>query len=314
MQKIYFLPIKISVVFISIYILIKGDRFDLSAQVSLFKKPELLAILLVLWVFSFIVLVALRWIWVAQMLGLSMSFLFSLHTQITAVFLGSWLPTSVGGDFWKAYKFGQCYDSVGKKNSAYLSVILDRAIGLYAITTLGTICVLCDLNNWRNSQYFPLAMFLVAISSFMTIFLILLFYKKNQISTLISILPIRFAMLTRLARAFSDIELNHLHMLRATLTSFVIQSINIYFLMLIAQDVTDNSIAFSALGSIYAISLIASIISLAPGGFGVGHLTFDILLSQLGFTHGADIFNVFFIITALFSLIGILIFILPIVK
>ncbi len=301
---------KIVIVTVPIYLLLQEDQFDLTLQLGLLETPVALFTLFIVWFFSFILLVALRWVMIAHILGLALPIKFALYTHMAGVFLSSWLPGSIGGDVWKAYRFGQLRKlSSEKKGPAYLSVFLDRAIGLFALIVWGAVCILWNYDVWNQSDYSILADGLIGLAVLLSLVGLALFITPLTvpifIAKIITNLRQKTDILNVLFQQLQSIRQNKTGLIYSLLISLIIQAINVFFLMLIAQYVTDLSVPFVAVSAIFAISLIITILSLAPGGLGVGHFMFFVLFEAQGIPNGADIFNVFFVVITLFSAIGI---------
>ncbi len=301
---------KIVIVTVPIYLLLQEDKFDLALQLGLLDTPGIFFTLFIVWFFSFVLLVALRWVMIARILGLTLPVRFALHTHMAGVFLSSWLPGSIGGDVWKAYRFGQFRKlSSERRGPAYLSVFLDRAMGLYALIVWGAVCILWNYDVWGQSDYSILADALIVLAVLLSLMGLFIFIFPISLPVFI----VKIISGLRQKTNFLDVLFQHLNSIRenktsliySLLISFVLQAANVFFLMLIAQYVTGLPVSFIAVSGVFAISLIVTILSLAPGGLGVGHLMFLVLFETQGVPNGADIFNVFFIVITLFSVIGI---------
>ncbi len=301
---------KIVIVTVPIYLLLQEDQFDLTLQLGVLDTPVAFFTLFIVWFVSFILLVALRWVMIARILGLSLPIKFALYTHMAGVFLSSWLPGSIGGDVWKAYRFGQLRKlSSEKKGPAYLSVFLDRAMGLFALIVWGAVCILWNYDVWNHSDYGVLADGLVGLAVLLSLIGMVLFITPFTLpgfmAKTIANLEQKTGVLNVLFQQLHRIRMNKISLIYSLLISLVIQAVNVFFLMLIAEYVTGLSVPFVAVSGIFAISLIVTILSLAPGGLGVGHFMFFVLFEAQGIPNGADIFNVFFVVITLFSAIGI---------
>ena len=290
-------------------LLLRNGEFDLGAQKGVFSNPLLLTGLFLLWLVTFIGLVALRWSWTANAIGLTLPFRAALTTHLGSVFLSTWLPSGIGGDFWKAYRFGRLAPTGAARSAAYFSVILDRAIGLYAMLVLGAICILADFSTWWDSSYLIFAIAELLLCAAVTIVAALLFRRSDRLTGMGEFGSGCSWFWDPLANLLSKhsgrLSADRVTIIYCFLLSCVIQSANIAFLECITNNVTGLNVDFSTLAAVFSIGTIVIILSMVPGGFGIGHLLFFALLQSFGIPNGADIFNVYFVLTAGFSLIGL---------
>ena len=306
---------KLLIVAVPIFYLIDGGRFDLARQIAVLYEPASVVLLFLLWAASFVVLVALRWGIVARILDLDLPAGFAIKAHLAGVFLSSWLPGGIGGDLWKAYRFGARLKASGNRPAAYLSVVLDRVVGLYALMLCGSFCVLLEIGLWLGSAYAVLAILLLASCVLATALGLLLLFAPRPLPPrakgLIERVTARYELARMLVAQIRSIRNHKTLLLRCLSMSILIQVLNVLFFGYIAMLVTGQPVSFITISAIFTISLLVTIASMAPGGLGVGHLMFDVLFADFGLRNGADVFNVFYFVTTFFSLAGLLPYLLP---
>ncbi|MFQ5582020.1 MAG: lysylphosphatidylglycerol synthase transmembrane domain-containing protein [Mariprofundaceae bacterium] len=86
------------------------------------------------------VLCALRWVWLARGLGLTVRVLRKIQLYFLGMFLSLFLPSIIGGDVARGYLLARGRKDAGWQAAA--SVILERINGVYALTLLVTACML----------------------------------------------------------------------------------------------------------------------------------------------------------------------------
>ena len=107
------------------------SRVDLAEVYQLILKVKFEAFTLAFFIYLIAhVLFLFRWHKILRALQVKVRFLTLLRLQLIGLFFNQFLPTSAGGDVIKAYYISQ---DTGKTGMSFLSVFLDRYIGLLAI-------------------------------------------------------------------------------------------------------------------------------------------------------------------------------------
>lgn len=317
-KRILVLLAKLLIVAAPIVYLIEEGRFDLGRQVAIFHEPASIALLFLLWAVSFVGLMAWRWRILARVLDLQLPVGFALQVHLAGIFLSSWLPASIGGDLWRAYRFGALLKTSGRRTTAYLSVVLDRVVGLYVLMLVGSACVLIDIERWLASDFSVLALLLLAACALATALGLLTLYAPlslpSGLKALAEKVTARSDTASLLAANLRSIRKNRRILPGCLALSVLIQVLNLLLFGIVAELVTGQPIGFVTVSAVFTIGLLVTIASMAPGGLGVGHLMFDVLFADLGLQSGADVFNVFFFVTTFFAFLGLLPYLLPDMK
>ena len=90
------------------------------------------------------------------------------------------------------------------------------------------------------------------------------------------------------------------------LFSILAQCLTLFFLWFICSSLGISDIKFQDLMIIYPIGALITIIPLAPGGMGVGHVAFEKLFHLVNAHGGANAFNLFFIGQTALNCLGVL--------
>lgn len=116
------------------------SRIDLAEVYQLMMMVSVKAFVLALFIYFIAqLLFTLRWNKILQALQVNTSLIKLLPLQFIGLFFNLFLPTSAGGDFVKAYYISK---DTGKTGTSFLSVFLDRYIGLLAIIASATVAAL----------------------------------------------------------------------------------------------------------------------------------------------------------------------------
>ncbi len=91
-------------------------------------------------------LCGLRWAWMAEGLGITVSRTRKVRLYFLGMFASLFLPSTIGGDVVRGVLLARGEGRQGQKLAAAASVVLDRANGLYALVLL--IAVFLPLFDW----------------------------------------------------------------------------------------------------------------------------------------------------------------------
>jgi uncharacterized membrane protein YbhN (UPF0104 family) len=86
----------------------------------------------------------------------------------------------------------------------------------------------------------------------------------------------------------------------------VIQGIGILFYWYTTNTLTGQSPSWPEFVIVLPFGMIATVLPIAPGGLGVGHVAFDKLYSLIGLSGGANVFNAIAISQLALNLTGII--------
>jgi len=135
--------LRFAVAAVALYIAFRGEDLGQVAEVLLGLKLWVLAAVLGIFFISQLIFVA-RWNMLLRVQSIKIGFWSAVRLHLLGLFYNNCLPTSVGGDFLRAWYVTRHTD---KKLEAALSVFVDRAVGL-----TGQLQQFSELSLWSLSQ------------------------------------------------------------------------------------------------------------------------------------------------------------------
>ncbi|UCE98634.1 MAG: flippase-like domain-containing protein [Planctomycetota bacterium] len=128
--------LRFGVAAIALYIAFRGEDLGQVAEVLLGLKLWVLAAVLAIFFVSQLIFVA-RWNMLLRVQSIKIGFWSAVRLHLLGLFYNNCLPTSVGGDFLRAWYVTRHTD---KKLEAALSVFVDRAVGLTGMFIMAFSC------------------------------------------------------------------------------------------------------------------------------------------------------------------------------
>lgn len=218
---------------------------------------------------------AYKWQKSLRLHGLEYRFLFLLKVFCIGFFFNNFLPTSIGGDAYRAIK---TVPNDGFKSRAVSAILLERIIGLAALLFLGCIAGIYILRN----EHIPVVLYFV------------LTCLAGGTAIILLMMILRMSFLSRFLERLKRIE--KLEILTHNLSLIFrdpMALVNIFVVSLIFQFLAIVAIAalFDALGSdggyakyaiIATIVALSSMIPISINGIGVTESAFAVTATQLG--------------------------------
>lgn len=288
--------LKISTAVALVYWLIDTGKLDFNALSILWKTPSLLCITCSFWLIGAVFLCALRWQSLVQGMQYSLSLAQAIRLNLIGIFFNTVMPGVVGGDLVKAI-----YVCKGQKRSdkmsVFLTILLDRIIGLVALFFISLVAILLNWNSIFGNPILRPFVFVVLILFVSIIFFALLLllensYKQVKILTSIIATLCKVKIFKNIYSVFRRYKDNPVFLLKAMLFGVIHQSLYVLLFMSVTMAYTKTNIEWSLLLTVLPIGIVTTAIPLAPGGIGVGHVAFDKLFSLIGISNGANIFNI----------------------
>ncbi|MFP5489963.1 MAG: YbhN family protein [Bacteriovoracia bacterium] len=224
------------------------------------------------------------------------------------LFFGSVLPGSITGDVVKIFYV--------KKSDASLSTpfllfssFLDRVMGLtglillmggFSVFNYSTLSALSPkLVPMLHFNFFLLASVITA--------LIVFFLAPHLIEQLLTILKSFVPQSKwpgRLQDLWKDLITARKQMGLAILISIVVQFLGVVIFHLLVSPQYQTALSLELVLSFIPLGFMALAIPIAPGGLGVGHAAFQTLFGFAGEMNGANFFNMYFVVTMVFNILG----------
>jgi len=245
-----------------------------------------LALITFLTIGTIFVIASFRWRMLLKVQGVTLGFFRIFHLTMIGIFFNNFVPGLTGGDFVKAYYVSR---ETHKKTEAITTVFLDRAVGLFALSTLAAVMVLVNITRpeFRSASIVVYAFLIMGILAAVT------FYSQRVRRRLVG----RLGRISFLERALSFIPIRKIAgdidralilyrkhkraVLMAILVSFLAHSISILANFGYGQALGLNA----GIGDYFLlVPIIAMITSLPilPAGWGVGEAAYVFGFSLVG--------------------------------
>lgn len=315
-KKIAFLAAKLILALGLVYWLFKSGKIDLAQVLEFFKSPKILALNFLIWFCSPILLGAWRLHLILLRLRFTIKFRTTAAFQGIGLFFNTAMPGALGGDLVKSFLI---YNHNKKNNMSgvLVSVLMDRIIGMVAIVVMG---IFFMLGNLQTILLMPSLRPVIYFSFFLLcglgIFLTIVFFPNQKLMQIIDqILNYRFLTgFKKIFNALKSLQGNIGLFFKGFCISLLSQTFVLFLFWFICSELGLSDITFSNLMIIYPIGTLITILPLAPGGLGVGHVAYEKLFQMVGAEGGANAFNLYFIGQMLLNLLGFLPFILLKIK
>ena len=300
--------LKLSVAFALIYWLLKSGKLDLNLIAELGKNPWglLAAFTLAL---TNIWIISIRWRGILEARN-------SVHIPLLGLVKANWigqffssvLPGSVTGDLIKII-YVQEYDKSISKKFVFATILIDRVMGLSGLILLvGLTSVLFQDHILDNApamkpllkfNYFLTALVLAGIIIF--IFFDQFVHKVFRLGERI-LFP---AIWQKFGDLWNDLISIKVQILKALCLSLVVQFSGVLIFWSLIYPFTLGKMDFVQALAFIPLGHMTLALPIAPSGLGVGHAIFQKLFEFSGITNGASLFNLYFIVTLIINICGV---------
>lgn len=305
MKKIAKISIKIVISLLMLWLLAHTSRLNFSLLFNLFDSPILLSCTLFLY---FMVVAVSTWRW--QKLNTAQDIHLAYRHTFLPTYLGiafnNLLPGGIGGDFFRFYFLNK--KIVVKKTAVMMSILFDRITGLLGIfiaVCLVSIPHLDFFSHQKLTLYFTIFCMLLCLCIVILYFVSLLLPQKIGLSTF---LHNKYSHHKRLKSILALLEAIRLYrnskitIIQCLFASLIIQILIAITCMLIAKMMHIPAINLMNYIMAIAVTQLANLIPIAPGGIGVGEAAFANVMSLLN----PDIYASFATIFLAYRMLGIL--------
>lgn len=222
-------------------------------------------------------------------------------------FFSSVLPGSVSGDLVKIF-YVQKYDHSLSKKFIFASILIDRLMGLSGLILLVGCSsllfsghILENAPNMRPLLNINYILAIIVISS-LTIFALFHLQIRSLLVKTEKLLP--QMVWQKIMGLWDDLVLIRSRMIRAVFISLLTQLNAVIMFWVLIQPFIHDKMDFSQALAFIPIGLMTLALPIAPSGLGVGHVIFETLFKFSGIDNGASLFNLYFVVTLVVSLIG----------
>lgn len=233
------------------------------------------------------VLLAWRLVLLFRRPRLEVSFSRSLALTLIGSLTGAVLPGLVGGDAVKAAYL--CGDAAGRRSHAVATVLVDRALGLYALFLLATIML---VGAWCVSAlppYGPILWAAPLVTAILTGGLVAstwpAAWRRNLVAAAIGYLPLK---LQNLAAALEDFLQRPTLLWRAVGLSLANHGL-VVLSFVVAAAMLHDPLPLVAHFVLSPLAMAMNMIPLTPGGVGLTEGAFSFLYQYAGSTQGAAV-------------------------
>jgi len=240
-----------------------------------------------------------RWWLLLRALHLNVPLLRTYFISWIGGLLSTVVPGTMGGDIVKGTYIFNALEDAGKAK-ILATLLVDRFVGVFGLTVLAITNIMWNFSLvMSQTKVQTIAIIIICLFIIMTLFLTVIVIPINEVHDpflfLINKLPGKSIM----AKCYKAIKLYQFKkkvLLLTVLTSIMIQVLLIYIFWQLTQLILIPKVSIYSLFFIIPVGTITTIVPLAPGGIGVGHIAFEYLYNLFGVRGGADIFNSYIIL------------------
>lgn len=224
-------------------------------------------------------------------------------------FFSSVLPGSVSGDLVKML-YVQKYDSSFSKKFILASIFIDRLMGLCGLILLvGTSSLIFGSRITENAPAMePLLrinylLMVVVIISFSLFFAGHHWVRSLMVKVQKIFLP---KLMEKIISLFDDLVFIKSQMLKAMGLSLGVQFMAVLIFWSLINPFVKGEMNFVEALAFIPLGLMTLALPVAPSGLGVGHAIFQKLFELSGITNGASLFNLYFVVTLVVNVMGVI--------
>ncbi len=225
-------------------------------------------------------------------------------------FFSSVLPGSVSGDLVKIL-YVQKYDKTLSKKFIFASIFIDRLMGLAGLILLvGMSSIIFGTAMTSSDEGFHQLLRMNFILVSIVIFsMVVFFFCHRPIERILQLVKLKIGMdrvFDKIINLWSDLGEIRSQLIKAVAISLVVQFIGVLIFWSLISPFVDDKLDFIHALCFIPIGLMTLALPVAPGGLGVGHAIFQKLFEMTGLTNGASLFNLYFVLTMVVNIFGII--------
>jgi len=289
--------------------LLSSGKLDFKLLAKLQDHP-VNVLMATLFMLSNLVLISWRWKKILKARSVGIISLYNL-VKVTWIgqFFSSVLPGSVSGDLVKVL-YVQDMDQNLSKTFIFASMFIDRLMGLSGLILLtGMSSVFFYSHILENAPSMePLLKINFVLMGLVLGGIIIFTFFHNIIRQIMRWCERRFLVRfwIRIIGLWDDLVSIKKTLIKAVLISITVQFLSVLlFWSLISPFVAGKMDFIQALAFI-PIGLMTLALPVAPSGLGVGHAIFQKLFEFSGIENGASLFNIYFVVTLVLNVLGVI--------
>lgn len=289
--------------------LLSSGKLDFKLLANLKDHPIALILAISLYISNFI-LVSIRW---KSILGARSNTDIPLPGMLKITWIGQFfstvLPGTVSGDLVKII-YVQKFDQVFSKQFLFASILIDRLMGLSGLIFLVGINTLCFSSHiLENAPAMePLLKFNYLLMFIIIASLVIFMYWHQMIRSILVYFQAKLltGVFKRLIALWDDLVMIRSKMVKAIILSILTQLIGVVIFWSLIYPFVGSQIDFVQALAFIPLGLMTLALPIAPSGLGVGHAIFQKLFEFSGITNGASLFNIFFVVSLIVNIMGVI--------
>jgi len=280
------------------FLIYKGDWQHIFEKLQEIRL-SLLSILVAL-ILTGILISTIKWRLLLSVHKVHYSFLTLLKYNMIALFLNNFLPTKIGGDFYRVYK---TYYNENSKTGAVVAIVAERYTGLFALVTLGTIGGIIGSIRYASMLLAYAVILGVIIICCLVAFVIILHIKKVK-SWLLRLkwFPDK---IKQLIDNIGEYQRSPVRTILTLVISFIFHCTVIFKFYLLIYLLHENC-NFLDLAVVMTISTLVAMIPVSLNGIGIMDTSFIYTIGTYGVSYDAALMAMILnrALLILFSLFG----------
>lgn len=286
------------------YWLIKSNKLDFNILMESFKYPLAWGVAFVI-VCAQVAAGAFRWKVILKMFKIEIDFKQAARVQWIGQFFSTVLPGAVTGDL---LKIGFLRIPKEKRTTKLLlfSILADRLFALAGLAVLVATVGIFHLNvlSNLNPQMAKFVALVASILSLVILVMALCFILRGHIQKLLLIYcPEKI--ITTYRKIFQNWTPSIKGFVLISFASVLAQILGVLSFIIITHPFLEKSIPFKFMFTIIPMGQLAVVLPISPAGFGVGHVAYGKLFELMGQSNGASLFNIYWFLISLVSLLGV---------
>lgn len=290
--------------------LVRSERLNVGRLRQLIDEPTIAVVMLAY--FFVISLVSCGWRWYAllRVVDIPLKWTRVMLIQWIGLFFNLFGPGAVGGDLAKAVYVVKSADQV-QIAKALAALAVDRFLGLLALFAIGALAIatqwhsIMSIPGLRQTALLVVLGFVVLLGLFSAIFLNAR-YRVAWIERFLAGSRVYQRPLRRLHEAFIMYASAPQTLCFWWGVSLLNQGCFVVSIWILSRSIVSVPVDVVAMGGVLPICAVLTALPFAPGGLSVGHIAFDRMFALAGWDHGADVFNLFFVMNLVGSLSGLI--------
>jgi hypothetical protein len=290
--------------------LVYTDKLEFRSLRIFVDRPDVLAFHIGAYVVVCLVLGVIRWTILMRALDLEISYWRALQLQMIGFFFNTAVPGAVGGDIVKAV-YVMREQKNQRKAPALLTVLLDRIVGVAALFLIAAVAVVLNESFVVSHRaVWPLAMMALGGSTALLVAAVAVFFPfKEGRDPFLKLLGRKWPGFAAIESAYVAMRVYRTRpwaLIICLGISILMQTINTLYTIYVSTALTGIEHEGLTFALVYPLAVLTTALPLAPGGMGVGHVAFDSFYRLVGWTGGANVFNVVILATLALNLLGVI--------